>query len=164
MAQFQPKYILTKLFLHPLYMLIILKETLWCTCILKLSSTENGAGHWKLTPRKTRTCLHYMQPISWLLMTWWCKEPGSRFTNVSRALQHNLAKIHNTRNHIYGKNFKLKLCMCAQSHALGIHTKFQLEILARSTISAIQFQENILESSRNVSETTPWPSVSMVFV
>ena len=47
--------------------------------------------------------------------------------------------------------------MCAQSMALGTHTKFQLEILIRSTISAIhKFRENILESSRNISETTPW--------
>ena len=83
------------------------------------------------------------------------EESGGCFTYVSRALQNNLAKIHNARNHIYGKNFKLKLCMCAQSMALGTHTKFQLEILIRSTISAIhKFRENILESSRNVSETT----------
>ena len=41
--------------------------------------------------------------------------------------------------------------------ALGTHTKFQLEILIRSTVSAMhKFQENILESSRNISETTPW--------
>ena len=33
---------------------------------------------------------------------------------VSRALQNNLAKIHNARNHIYGENFKLKFCTCAQ--------------------------------------------------
>ena len=44
-------------------------------------------------------------------------------------------------------------------HALGTRTKFQLEILIRTTISVIhKFQENILESSRNVSETTPWIS------
>ena len=30
---------------------------------------------------------------------------------------------------IYGKNFKPKLCMCAQSMALGTCTKFQLKIL-----------------------------------
>ena len=72
---------------------------------------------------------------------------GGCFTNVSRALQNNLAKIHNTRNHIYGENFKLKL---------GTRTKFQLEILTTSTISAIHiFRENSLESSWNVSETTP---------
>ena len=76
------------------------------------------------------------------------------FTNVSRALQNNLAKIHNTENHIYGENFKLKLCTCAQSHALGTRTKFQLEILIRTAISEIhKFQENILESLRNISET-----------
>ena len=79
------------------------------------------------------------------------------FTNVSQALLNNLAKIPNTGNHIYGENFKLKLCTCAQSMALGTRTKFQLEILIRTTISAIhKFQENILESSRNVSETIPW--------
>ena len=82
---------------------------------------------------------------------------GGCFTNVLRALQNNLAKICNTRNDIYGENFKLKLCTCAQSMALGTCTKFQLEILIRSTISAIyKFRENILENSQNVSETPPW--------
>ena len=41
------------------------------------------------------------------------KYQGGCFTNVSRALQNSPAKIHNTRNHIYGENFKLKLCTCA---------------------------------------------------
>ena len=82
--------------------------------------------------------------------------PGGCFTNVSRAPQNILAKIHNTRNHIYGENFNLKICTCAQSKALGTRTKFQLEILITSTICAIhKFRENFLESSRNVSETTP---------
>ena len=77
---------------------------------------------------------------------WW-SEPEGCFTNVSQALQNNL---------IYGENSKLKLCACAQSMALGTCTKFKLEILIRSTISAIHnFRENILGSSRNVSETTP---------
>ena len=41
-------------------------------------------------------------------------------------------------------------------HALGTCSKFQLQILIRTTVSAInKFQENILESLRNVSETTP---------
>ena len=102
-----------------------------------------------VTPRRQR-----------LLIIWPCREmyprSGGCFTNVSRALQNNLAKIHNTRYHIYDQNFKLKLCTCAQSMALGTHTKFQLEILITSTISAIhKFRENILESSRNGSETTP---------
>ena len=90
---------------------------------------------------------------------------GGCFTNVSRALQRNLAKIHNANNTIYGENFKLKLCMCAQSMALGTHTKFQLEFLIRSTIFAIhKFRENIFESSRNVSETTPRTLVTTWFV
>ena len=76
--------------------------------------------------------------------------------HISRALQNNLVKIHNAGYHIYGENFKLKLCTSAQSMALGTHTKSQLEILTRSTISAIhKFQENILESFRNLCKTTP---------
>ena len=78
--------------------------------------------------------------------------PGGCFTNVSRAPRNILAKIHNTRNHIYGDNLNLKICTCAQSTALGTRAKFQLEIL--STICAIhKFRENFSESSRNVSET-----------
>ena len=38
---------------------------------------------------------------------------GVCFINVLRALQNNLAKIYNARNHINGENFKLKLCTCA---------------------------------------------------
>ena len=45
------------------------------------------------------------------------------FTNVSRALQNNFAKIYNARNYIYGENFKLKLCTYAQSMALGTRAK-----------------------------------------
>ena len=67
-----------------------------------------------------------------------------------------LVKIYNTRNHICGRNFKLKFCICTQSVALGTSIKFQLEILMRSMISAIhKFRENILESFRNISETPP---------
>ena len=78
------------------------------------------------------------------------KEPGGCFINVSRALQNNLPKIDNARNHIYSENSNLKLCV------LGTRTKFQIEILIRCAIPAIhKFRENILESSRNVSETTP---------
>ena len=45
--------------------------------------------------------------------------------------------------------------MCAQSMALGTRTKFQLEILPINVISVtVYFREIILESSRNVSETT----------
>ena len=43
-----------------------------------------------------------------------------------------------------------------KSMALGTRTKFELKIFIRSTISAIHtFWKNILESLRNVSETTP---------
>ena len=83
-------------------------------------------------------------------------KPGGCFSNVSQALKNNLSKIQNIRNHIYGDNFKLKLCACAQSIALGTRTKFQLEIRITIPISTIhKFWENILESPQNVSETPP---------
>ena len=64
----------------------------------------------------------------------------------------------------YGENFKLKLRTCAQSIALGTRTKFQLEMLIGSAISAThKFRGNILESSRNVSETIPWPLKTAIF-
>ena len=44
--------------------------------------------------------------------------------------------------------------MCAQSHALGTHTKLEFEILTINVISGtVYFHEIILESLRNVSET-----------
>ena len=85
--------------------------------------------------------------------------PGGCFTNVSRALQDILSKFVYCRNHTSDENFKLKLCTCAQNHALGTHTKFQLEILTINVISGIVYIcKIILERSRNVSETTPRPS------
>ena len=63
------------------------------------------------------------------------------FTNISQTLQNNLAKLYNARIHIYGENFTLKLCTCAQSHALGTCTKLQLEILIRNTILREYFGE-----------------------
>ena len=78
--------------------------------------------------------------------------PGGCFTNVSRALQNILSNFVYCRTSTSYENFKLKLCSCAQSHALGTHTKFQLEILTINVITGIvYFREIILESSRNVS-------------
>ena len=60
------------------------------------------------------------------------------------------------RNHTFYENFKLKLCTCAQSHALGTCTKFHLEILTINVISGIvYFRKIILDISWNISETTP---------
>ena len=60
-----------------------------------------------------------------------------------------LSKFVYCINHTSDENFKLKLCMCAQSMALGTHTKkFQLEILTVNVIFGIvYFREIILESS-----------------
>ena len=52
--------------------------------------------------------------------------------------------------------FQVEICTCAQSMALGTRTKFQLEIITINMILGIvYFREIILQSSRNVSETTP---------
>ena len=82
--------------------------------------------------------------------------PGGCFTNVTRALQNFLSKFVYCGNSTCYANFKVKLCSCTQSHALGTHTKFQLKIITINVISGIvYFREIILESLRNVSETTP---------
>ena len=98
-------------------------------------------------------CIHNNTPGSQL---------GGCFTNVSRALQGILSKFVYCRNRTSYENFKLKLCTRAQSPALGTRTKFQLEILTINVISGmVYFREIFLESSRNVSETTPWLSYHM---
>ena len=61
----------------------------------------------------------------------------------------HLAKIYNTRNHIYGKNFKLKLCTCTKFD-------FQLEILIRITISAIQNFERLFQRALEILMTHHW--------
>ena len=78
------------------------------------------------------------------------------FTNVLWSLQNKLPKIYNVRNNIYAANFKLKLCTCAQSIALDTRTKSQLEIVIRTILVIYKFRQNILESSRNVSERPTW--------
>ena len=84
-------------------------------------------------------------------------DPGDCFTNVSRALQKIISKFVYCTNSTCDEYFKLKLCTCAQSLALGTRTNFQIEILTINLISGVvYFRENILGSSRNVSETAPW--------
>ena len=93
------------------------------------------------------------------------QEPGGCFTNVSRALQDILLNFVHCRNRSSYENFKLKLWTCAQSMALGTRTKFQLEILTINVISSIvYFREIILESLRNVSETTPCAIIQIKYV
>ena len=88
--------------------------------------------------------------------TWTNGDPGGCFTNFLLAFQDILLKFVCCRSHSSYENFKLKLCMCAQSKALGTHTKFQLEILTITVICGIvYFRKIILESLWNVSETTP---------
>ena len=84
------------------------------------------------------TMVPYIRGLTVSLLTHWsyCAKPsrhpqgqavqcivrksGGCFTNVLRALQNNLAKICNARNHIYVENFKLKLCTCAQNMSSGM--------------------------------------------
>ena len=93
--------------------------------------------------------------------------PGGCFTNVSWALQDIISKFVYCRNRTSYENFKLKLCTCAQSPVLGTRTKFQLKILTIYVISGmVYFRKIILESSRNISETTPsvlWFNINTLF-
>ena len=72
------------------------------------------------------------------------KISGGCFTNVSRALQNILSKFVYCKNSTCDENFKLKLCACAQSHALGTRTKFQLEILTVNVISGVVYFREII--------------------
>ena len=92
------------------------------------------------------------------------QEPRGCFTNVLRGLQNNLTKIHNARYRMYGENFKLKHCSCAQSMALGTRTKFQLEILITITISTIHKFRECLGKPASINESTPRPSTSMILI
>ena len=84
------------------------------------------------------------------------QRPGVVSLWVSRALQNIFSKFVCCRNRTSYEHFKLKLSSCAQSHDLATRTKFQLEIPTINVITGIvYFREIILESSRNVSGTTP---------
>ena len=72
------------------------------------------------------------------------------------SLFRKLSKIVYCRNRTFYENVKLKLCTCAQSMALGTHTKFQFEILTMNVISGIvYFCKIILEGLWNVGKTPP---------
>ena len=66
---------------------------------------------------------------------------GECFTSVSRTLQNIFSKFVYCRNHTFYENFKLNHWLCAQSHALGTRTKFQLEILTINMISGTVWQD-----------------------
>ena len=113
-----------------------------------VGSLSNGiSGHLITMPQAKWTTFFY------------CRGQGvvsPTFRELSNIISRNLCTSY--------ENFKLKLCTCAQNHALGTRTKFQLEILTINVISGIvYFRKIILESSRNVSETTPWHWINLVF-
>ena len=58
--------------------------------------------------------------------------PGGSFTNVSRALQNTLAKIYNTRKHIYGKNLGTRKSLIL---------KYLYEYFCNTQISRVYFEE-----------------------
>ena len=92
-----------------------------------------------------------------------CTEPitvmschGISNHSFTKSLKYSL-QIAYCGNHTSCENFKLKLCTCAQSCALGTRMKFQLEILTINVISRIvYFRRIILQSPRNICETTVW--------
>ena len=92
------------------------------------------------------------------------KKPGGCSTNVSWAFQNILSKFMYCGYRTSYENFKPKLCMCAQGHALVTHTKFQIEILTINVISGTAyFRKIIFESSWNVGETNPRGPLTNMF-
>ena len=92
--------------------------------------------------------------ISWSLRKWHLVSGGC-FTNTCGALQilsWNVCVC--CRNRTSYENFELKLGTCAQNHALGTVSAWNSHLYVISGI--VHFHEIILESSRDVSETTPW--------
>ena len=59
------------------------------------------------------------------------------------------------RNRTSYEHFKLKLCSCAQSHALGTGTKFQLEILTINVITGIVYFCKIILRARETVKQPP---------
>ena len=114
-----------------------------CTNTIQCSSINYLSCHWWII-------IQLSAVIKWV-------GGGCCFNNVSWALQNILLVFMNCRNHNSYENFKVKLCMCAHSMALDAHKKFELEILAINVIfGIISFCKIILESLRNVCETTSW--------
>ena len=70
---------------------------------IQLTISQHGIRWWLAADRVTT---HFLNQ-------WW---PGGCFVKVSRALQDILSKFVYCRNRTSCENFKLKLCMCAQSH------------------------------------------------
>ena len=110
---------------------------------------------WRLLWRDSNDCVTLLKVMpcpSWddFLIPKWFAFPVA----VLRRIRTTKTSHHMMTSSNGNISALLAFCTCAQSHALGTRTKFQLEILIRTTISAIRkFQENILESSRKVSET-----------
>ena len=98
---------------------------------------------WKFPPQK-----YIINSPIWgeYFQLWFCQDlliyfqgPGGCLTNILWALQNILSKFVYCRYRTSYKNFKQKLCTCAQSMALGTRTKFQLEILTIIVISGIVY-------------------------
>ena len=116
-----------------------------------ISEYYDGIGSWNPSSSMTKTCLSC--EVNFMV----ADGLGVVSLTFRELPQDSLSKFVYCRNHTSYENFKLKLCTCAQSHALGTCTKFQLEILTINLNSGIvYFRKIILRSSWNVSETTPW--------
>ena len=94
-------------------------------------------------PQLCRVSRHW-NSLAWLIN----HGPRGCCTNVSRALQGILSKFMYFTNCTSCEKFMLKFCTCAQSHALGTRTKFQLEILIINGISGIVYFRKIICRAR----------------
>ena len=98
---------------------------------------------------------------------WWpelTRKTGGTFNNVSRALQSILSEFVYCRNRNPYANSKLKLCTCAQSHALGTRTYFQLEILTIDVICRIVYFTGLFRRARKTLVKQPQASTTIIFI
>ena len=94
-----------------------------------------------------------------IVYPWPTCDAGGCFTNVSRALQNILSKFVYCKNSTCDENFKLKLCTCAQSLALGTRTKFQIDIFTTNVISGVVYFRGILFSMDDSGVFTSIPTL-----
>ena len=119
---------------------------------VQLTITQDGFRQWLGAGQATS---HYLN--QWCLFYWCIYSSLSLSELISNSLPQGVSsRLVNYTCQVKwqgpGEKFKLKLCTCAQSYALGTRTKFQLEILTIYVISGVEyFHEINLESSWNVS-------------
>ena len=127
------------------------------------SNSSNSAmrSSWK-NRGKINPCQLFYQSFNFMYHQFCCNSTFEILDGISLTFR-ELSKIYSLeicvlhKSWVSYENFRLKFSMCAQSHALGACTKFQLESLVINHVisGVVHFRKIILESLWNVSKTNP---------